>query len=158
MAHDAPRLPEVGSRAPDFTLPSTSGAQVTLSAFRGRSKVVLAFFPLAFTKVCTAEMCGFSEGFTEFAGVDATVLGISVDSIPTLQAFKEQEGIAIDLLSDFKRDVCRQYGTLSEEQFFSRRAYVIIDREGLVRWAHVERELGDRRENAELLAQLAALR
>ncbi|PYP42526.1 MAG: peroxiredoxin [Gemmatimonadetes bacterium] len=149
-------LPPVGAPAPDFTLPSTSGQPVTLSALRGRN-VLLAFFPLAFTSTCTAEMCAFSEDYGQFQSANTVVLPISVDSVPTLKEFKAKERMTVDLLSDFKREVSRKYGTLLDEQFFSKRAYVLVDQDGVVRWTHEERELGQRRENAELLAQLAAL-
>jgi peroxiredoxin len=149
-------LPPVGSPAPDFTLPSTSGQNVTLSALRGR-KVLLAFFPLAFTSVCTAEMCAFTEDYGQFEHTDTVVLPISVDSIPTLREFKAKERLAVELLSDFKREVSRRYGTLLEERFVSTRAYVIVDREGVIRWAWEEASSGHRRENAELLAQLRAV-
>lgn len=149
-------LPAVGSAAPDFTLPSTSGAPVTLSMLRGQH-VLLAFFPLAFTGVCTAEMCDFSADFDAFKGKDTVVLPISVDSVPTLNVFKKQERLQVDLLSDFKREVSRQYGTLLEEHFFSNRAYVLIDKAGIVRWTFAEKTPGEKRGNAELLAQIAAL-
>lgn len=149
-------LPAVGSSAPDFTLPSTSGQPVTLSALRGKN-VLLAFFPLAFTGTCTAEMCAFSEDYAKFQGANTVVLPISVDSVPTLKEFKAKERMTVDLLSDFKREVSRAYGALLEEKFFSTRAYIVVDRAGIVRWTHEERELGQRRENAELLAQLAGL-
>jgi peroxiredoxin len=149
-------LPPVGSSAPDFTLPSTSGADVTLSTLRGKN-VLLAFFPLAFTSTCTAEMCAFTEDYDKFASSDAVVLPISVDSVPTLVEFKRKEGLGVDLLSDFKREVSRKYGTLLEERFFSNRAYVLIDREGVIRWAFMEATPGSRRENPEILEQLAKL-
>lgn len=148
-------LPAIGSLAPDFTLPSTAGEQVTLSALRGR-KVLLAFFPLAFTGTCTAELCAFSDDYRVFAETGAVILPISVDSIPTLKAFKEREGIGVELLSDFKRQVCRAYGTLIEDKFFSARAYLIVDAEGTVRWTWREAELSHRRDNQELLEQLRA--
>jgi peroxiredoxin len=85
------------------------------------------------------------------------VLPISVDSVPTLKEFKAKERMTIDLLSDFKRDVSRRYGTLLEDKFFSNRAYVLIDRNGLVRWTYAEVTPSTRRENAELLEQLRAL-
>lgn len=149
--------PEVGSAAPDFTLPSTAGREVTLSAFRGSNNVILAFFPLAFTSVCTAEMCDFTAGFADFEGLDATVLGISVDSIPTLNAFRAANDIGVELLSDFKREVSRRYGTLIPEAFFSSRAYFVVDKQGIIRWQHIEAELGHKRDNAELLAELEKL-
>ena len=150
-------LPQVGSRAPDFTLPSTAGGDVTLSKLRGKN-VLLAFFPLAFTSVCTAEMCAFSADYGQFRSASTEVLPISVDSIPTLKEFKAKERLTVDLLSDFKRDVSRAYGTLIEDKFFSARAYVLIDAAGVVRWSFMEQSTGNRRENAELLAELAKLK
>jgi peroxiredoxin len=150
-------LPPPGTPAPDFTLPSTAGIDVTLSKLRGRN-VLLAFFPLAFTRVCTAEMCSFTEDYDRFRDANTVVLPISVDSIPSLREFKEKERIRVDLLSDFKRDVSRRYGTLIEDKFFSNRAYVLIDPNGIVRWAFSEETPSTRRENEELLAQLEAHR
>ena len=149
-------LPAVGFPAPDFTLPSTAGQQVTLSAFRGK-KVLLAFFPLAFTGTCTAEMCAFSEDYGKFQNADTVVLPISVDSVPTLKEFKTKEKLGVDLLSDFKREVSRQYGTLLEQHFFSNRGYVLIDKTGMVRWTFAEDTPGTKRDNSELLAQLKAI-
>jgi peroxiredoxin len=156
-AATAASLPAVGSPAPDFTLPSTSGSEVTLSELKGR-KVLLAFFPLAFTRVCTTEMCSFSKDYDAFQAADTEVLPISVDSIPTLREFKTKERISVDLLSDFKREVSRRYGTLLEDRFHSNRAYILIDRDGIVRWTFVEETTGNRRENAELLERIRALR
>ncbi|HEV8612457.1 MAG TPA: redoxin domain-containing protein [Gemmatimonadales bacterium] len=150
-------LPAVGAPAPDFTLPSTSGESVTLSALHGKN-VLLAFFPLAFTSTCTAELCAFSDDYARFQSADTVVLPISVDSIPTLKVFKAKEGIAVELLSDFKREVSRLYGVLNEAKYFSNRAYVLIDKSETVRWTYQEAENSNRRENAELLSQLAALR
>jgi glutaredoxin-dependent peroxiredoxin len=149
-------LPAVGSAAPDFTLPSTADADVTLSQLRGKN-VLLAFFPLAFTKTCTVEMCAFSEDYAQFQSANTVVLPISVDSVPTLKEFKAKEHMSVDLLSDFKRDVSRRYGTLLEDKFFSNRAYVLVDRAGMVRWRFMEDTPGTRRENAELLQQLRAV-
>jgi peroxiredoxin len=149
-------MPAVGAPAPDFTLPSTSGTDVTLSTLRGRN-VLLAFFPLAFTSVCTVEMCAFSSDYDRFRIANSEVLPISVDSIPTLKEFKAKERLTVDLLSDFKREVSRAYGTLIEERFFSNRAYVLIDARGIVRWTFLEQTPGTRRENEELLAELAKL-
>ena len=149
--------PAVGTPAPDFTLPSTSGANVTLSQLRGKN-VLLAFFPLAFTSTCTTELAAFSNDYAQFQSADTVVLPISVDSIPTLKEFKAKGHMSIDLHSDFKREVSRAYGVLNEEKFFSNRAYVLIDAKGVVRWTHQEADNSQRRENAELLEQLAALR
>ena len=149
-------LPPVGSIAPDFTLPSTSGNDVTLSELRGRN-VLLAFFPLAFTRVCTSELCAFTADDVAFRDANTEVLPISVDSIPTLREFKAKERISVELLSDFKREVSRRYGTLLEDRFHSSRAYILIDRDGVVRWTFAEEATRNRRENAELLERIRAL-
>src|SRR3712207_2099793 len=151
----AHRVPEVGECAPDFTLTSSAGTPVTLSSLRGRKHVLLAFFPLAFTSVCTAEMCSFTEDFDQFASRDVEVLPISVDSDRTLAEFKRKHGLTVELLSDFRREVSRAYGVLLEDRFHSTRAYFLIDRDGVVRWAHVEEHPGKRRENGEILEQIA---
>ena len=147
----------VGAVAPDFKLPSTAGTDVALSSFRGRKHVLLAFFPLAFTSTCTAENCAFSEDYDAFERSGTVVLPISVDSVPTLREYKAKHAMRQDLLSDFKRDVSRAYAVLLEDPFFSKRAYFLIDQQGILRWRHVEAELGDRRDDVELLRQIAAL-
>jgi peroxiredoxin len=149
-------LPAVGTLAPDFTLPSTSGTDLTLSELRGR-KVLLAFFPLAFTSVCSAEMCDFNLQLERFQEVDTVILPISVDSVPTLKEFKAKEWINLDLLSDFKREVSRAYGTLLEDKFYSNRAYVLIDAQGVVRWTYEEPTEDTRRESEDLLATIRNL-
>jgi len=149
-------LPTIGSPAPDFTLPSTSGSDVTLSALKGK-KVLLAFFPLAFTGTCTSEVCAFSNDLGKFVDAGTVVLPVSVDSIPTLKEFKAKEKASIDMLSDFKREVSRKYGVLLDDKFFSNRAYFVIDQAGILRWSFVEAKLSDRRDNAELLSQLEAV-
>lgn len=150
-------LPLVGSLAPDFTLRSTTGQEITLSSFRGSQHVLIAFFPLAFTRVCTAEFCAFSVDYSKFTERGAMVFGVSVDSVPTLKAYQAQEQITVELLSDFKRTVSRSYGVLDEEKFHARRSYVLVDRSGVVRWAWMEEMDRHRRENGELLTQLEAL-
>ena len=155
-AATAGTLPPVGSVAPDFTLPSTSGSDVTLSRLRGKN-VLVAFFPLAFTRVCTAELCAFTEDYGAFRDAATDVLPISVDSIPTLVEYKAKERISVDLLSDFRREVSRRYGTLLEDRFHSNRAYILMDRAGVVRWTFAEEATRNRRENAELLERIRAL-
>lgn len=147
---------QVGQLAPDFTLPSTAGAMVTLSALRGRP-VLLAFFPAAFTGTCTAEMCEFSADRAIYAQRDVTVLPISVDLIPSLTAYRDHERLTVELLSDFRREVSRSYGVLDEARYQSRRAYFLIDAAGELRWAHVEAHGRDKRSTAELMHQVEAL-
>lgn len=150
-------VPAVGSPAPDISLNTTAGEVVTLSALKGKTNVLLAFFPLAFTSTCTAELCAFTDEYSAFADKNVRVIPISVDAVPSLKAFKEHYKMGVDLASDFKRDASRAYGTLMESTYFSNRAYFLIDKAGIVRWVHVEETPGSRRENSEILAEIAKL-
>ena len=150
-------VPAVGSPAPDFSLPSTNGQELTLSSLRGKN-VLLAFFPLAFTSTCTQELCDMRYDWDQFASADTIVIPISVDSTATLGEFKSKHDMKADMLSDFKRDISRKYGVLNEDRFFSNRAYFLIDRQGIVRWAHVEAKPSQKRSNAEIMEQVKALR
>ena len=151
------RVPAVGDAAPDFALQSTAGTTVRLSELRGKSPALLAFFPLAFTSTCTAELCDFSELFDQYAGKGVVVLPISVDSVPTLKEFKAKHAMKTDLLSDFRREASRAWAVLREDTFFSERAYFLVDRDGIVRWSHVESKLGDKRGTAELIDRVQGL-
>jgi peroxiredoxin len=150
--------PKVGDKAPDFSLKSTSGDMVNLGQFKGEKNVLLAFFPLAFTGVCTAENCAFTEDYSKFESKDTVVLPVSVDSTPTHNEFRAKHKMSHHLLSDFKRDASRAYGVLDDEKFFSKRAYFLVDKQGVLRWKHVEAELGHSRPNAELLAEIDKVR
>lgn len=149
--------PKAGDPAPDFTAKSTSGQRVTLSAFRGKKNVLLAFFPLSFTGTCSVELKCFTEDYDQFAVKEVEILPISVDSTDSLKEFKSKLAMKTDLLSDFKRDISRLYGVLNEEKFYSNRAYFLIDKQGVVRWSHVEEHGGLRRENSEILAEVRKL-
>lgn len=149
--------PQVGDIAPEFTAASTSGSDVSLSSFRGKRNVLLAFFPLAFTGTCTRELVCFTEDFDQFAGKGVEILPISVDSRASLREFKNKLQMKTELLSDFKRDISLAYGVLNEDRFYSNRAYFLIDKEGRVRWSHVEANNGQRRENSEILAAIKLL-
>ena len=149
--------PQAGDVAPDFTAASTSGTDVSLSSFRGKTNVLLAFFPLAFTGTCTKELICFTEDFDQFAGNGVEILPISVDSTASLREFKNKLNAKTELLSDFKRDVSRAYGVLDEHKFYSNRAYFLIDKEGRVQWSYVEANNGQRRDNAEILAAIKLL-
>jgi peroxiredoxin (alkyl hydroperoxide reductase subunit C) len=150
-------VPAAGEAAPDFTLDTTAGTPVTLSSFKGKKNVLVAFFPLAFTSTCTTELCAFTEDYESFTSKDVEVIPVSVDAVPSLKVFKAQQNLAVELASDFKRTASRDYGVLMDATFFSNRAYFLIDKAGIVRWAHVEANPGLRRENSEILAQIAAL-
>jgi peroxiredoxin len=149
--------PQVGDLAPDFTAASTSGSDVTLSSFKGKRSVLLAFFPLAFTCTCTKELVCFTEDFDQFAGQGVEILPISVDSNASLREFKNKLHMKTELLSDFKRDISRVYGVLNEERFYSNHAYFLVDRAGTVRWSHIEGNNSERRDNSEILAAIKLL-
>lgn len=149
--------PAVGQPAPDFSLQSTSGETVSLREFRGRKHVLLAFFPLAFTSTCTAELCEMRDDYSAYERGDVVVLPISVDSVPTLKEFRKMHAMKTDLLSDFKREATIAYGVMWQDAFFANRAYFLIDKEGIVRWAHVEATPGQKRSTAEIMEQIERL-
>src|SRR5690348_5131553 len=104
---------QIGDRAPDFTLFDTEKNQLTLSDLRGKN-VLLLFFPLAFTSVCTAELCSVRDNFKIYEQLKAQPLGISVDSLYTLAKFKAEQNLNFPLLSDFNKEVSQLYGALYE--------------------------------------------
>ena len=150
-------LPAVGELAPDFTLASTDNTQVTLSSFRGTRNVLVAFFPLAFTSTCTSELCAFTDDFDVFADSGVQILPVSVDAVPSLKEFKKKYDMKVELLSDFKREASRAYGVLREDTFYAQRSYFLVDKQGILRWAHVETVPGMKRENAEILKEIRKL-
>ncbi len=101
-----------GDRAPGFTLPVKPGQTIDVGAHLGSDKVVLLFFPLAFSPVCTDEMCHFRDAWSEWQGLDAKVFGISVDSPFVTQRFQAEERIPFPILSDFNKEIASQYGVL----------------------------------------------
>lgn len=135
-----PRMVEVGSPAPEFALKATNPEQVSLSDYRGK-KVVVLFFPLAFSPVCTEELCGVRDGLSQFKDLEAEVLAISVDSPYVLKAFAEAEGLTFPLLSDFNKEVALKYGAFHEDLFglhgVAKRAAFVVDRDGIVRYRWV---------------------
>ncbi len=138
---------KVGEKAPSFTLYSSDKEQVTLENFRDKN-VVLLFFPLAFTSVCTAEMCTMRDDIANYDGLNAQVLAISVDSPQTLHRFKQDQNLNFTLLSDFNKEVSRSYGVLYEEfsmgmKGVSKRSAFVIDKEGIVRYAEVLESAGN---------------
>jgi len=137
----------VGQAAPDFSLFDSDKNKVALSDFKGKS-VVLLFFPQAFTGVCTAELCSVRDGLQAYNDLNATVLGISVDSIFTLATFKAQQNYNFILLSDFNKEVSSTYGTLYDTFVFdmkgvSKRSAFVIDAAGTIQYAEVLESAGD---------------
>ena len=122
--------------------------------FRGAAITLIAFFPLAFTSTCTAELCEFSDDYDLFDSHGVTVLPISVDSTASLREYRSRYELKTHLLSDFHRHVSRLYGVLNPERFYSNRSYFLVDRSGVLVWKHVESRNGDRRRNSEILSQI----
>jgi peroxiredoxin len=155
--HTIAPVPSVGTQAPDFTLRSSAKEDVTLSSYRGKQPVLLAFFPLAFTSTCTKEFCDIRDDYAAFEASEVAVIPISVDSTDSLREYREKLGIKVEMLSDFRREVSAKYGVLLMDRYYANRAYFLIDRNGIIRWAHVEDKPGHSRENSEILAHIAKL-
>ena len=127
---------EVGAQAPDFELADQHGTPVQLSSFRGSKNVVLVFYPLAFSGVCTGELCAMRDDFPEVTRDDVELLTVSVDSTFTHRAWADAEHFSFGLLSDFwpHRNVAKSYGIFDEGKGFATRGTFIIDKAGVVRW------------------------
>jgi glutaredoxin-dependent peroxiredoxin len=149
---------DVGMAAPDFTLMNQDREAVTLSAQRGHP-VVLAFFPAAFSSVCTTELCTFRDRLSDLNRVNALVYGISIDTFFALKAFQTAQGLTFPLLSDFNKEVIRQYGVFNEDMIglkgIAKRAVFVIDKDGIVQYAEV---LDDARNEPNYEAVFAALK
>jgi len=124
----------VGDPAPDFTLPSSGGGEVSLSSYRGRP-VVLAFYPADDSPVCTTQLRSYDDDLAEFEGLDAAVLGISPQSVESHDRFAERHGLRFPLLADADKAVGEAYGVLGPVGFY-RRSVFVVDGEGVVRYAH----------------------
>jgi len=131
---------QTGQAAPQFTLNSTELKPVSLSDFKGK-KVILHFFPLAFTGVCTTQLCTMRDSFGYYEGLNAVIFGISVDSPFTLAKFKAENNYQFELLSDFNKEVSAAYGALYETLFgmngVSKRAAFVIDEDQNIVYAEV---------------------
>jgi peroxiredoxin len=133
--------------APNFKLFNTTKQEIELTRLHGKN-VVLLFFPLAFTSTCTAELCSVRDNYNIYESLNATVLGISVDSLFTLGKFKEEQKLNFDLLSDFNREVSTSYGSLYNDFVFgmkgvSKRSAFVIDKTGTVKYAEVLEKASD---------------
>ena len=141
---------EVGNQAPDFELKDQHGTPVKLSDFRGNKNVVLLFYPLAFSGVCTGELHGIRDQFPEVARDDVELLAVSVDSTFVLRTWAERDHFNFTLLADFwpHGDVARAYGVFDDNMGVATRGTFIIDKNGIVRWKVVNpipqaREIAD---------------
>jgi peroxiredoxin len=135
---------EPGAEAPDFALPDQDGEEVKLSDFAGR-KLVLAFYPLDFSPVCTDQLSLYQEVLGEIEAQGAALVGISVDSKYSHRAFREQLGLTMPLLADFnpKGEVSRAYGAWIEKVDHGNRSLVLIDEDGVVRWSYAAPNPGE---------------
>ncbi|MDX1940896.1 MAG: redoxin domain-containing protein [Saprospiraceae bacterium] len=150
---------KIGEKAPVFTLYSSDKQPVSLENYKGK-KVVLLFFPLAFTSVCTTELCAMRDDINIYNDLNAQILAISVDSPQTLNRFKQDQNLNFTLLSDFNKEVSRIYDALYEEfslgmRGVSKRAAFVIDKDGTVRYAEVLESAGDL-PNFEAIKQILA--
>jgi peroxiredoxin len=157
----------VGQPAPDFTLKTRSNGETVnakLSDYHGKN-VVLLFFPLAFTGVCTKELCSVSEGLDAYNALNAQVLGISVDSPFTLEVFAQKNNITFPLLSDFNKEAAKAYGTLYDVfvpggldmNGVAKRSAFVVDKQGVVRYAEVLESAGDLPNFANIATTLQSL-
>lgn len=138
---------EIGQQAPDFTLFNTEKNKVSLMDHRGKNTLIL-FFPLAFTGVCTAELCSMRDNMAVYNGLNAAIMGISVDSLFTLNKFKQENHLEFDLLSDFNKEVATAYGCLNETFVFdmhgvAKRSAFVVDKGGVIQYAEILENAGD---------------
>ena len=138
---------EKGQKAPDFTLFDTEKKEVSLKDLHGKN-VLLLFFPLAFTGVCTKELCSIRDNIAAYNSVNATVLGISVDSPMTLAKFKEEQALNFALLSDFNKEASTAYGAIYDAfigwmKGVSKRSAFVVDKEGVIQYAEVLENAGE---------------
>lgn len=137
---------QIGQAAPNFTLFNTEKKEISLSDFKDKNVVIL-FFPLAFTGVCTAELCNIRDNYNVYTSLNTEVLGISVDSLFTLEQFKIQQNYNFDLLSDFNKTASKDYNSLYESFAFgmqgvSKRSAFVIDKNGILQYAEVLEDAG----------------
>jgi len=134
---------EVGQQAPDFTLYNTEQKEISLKDLTSKSNVVLLFFPLAFTGVCTQELCSAKDDINKYQKLNATIVAISVDSIFTLGKFREEQKLPFDLLSDFNKQVSKKYNSLYDQfplfglKGVTKRSAFVINQQGIIKYAEI---------------------
>lgn len=152
---------EVGAKAPEFTLPNQDREPVSLSQVLAGGPVVLAFFPAAFSSVCTQELCTMRDSAATLGTVPARVLGISVDTFFALKAWAEHEKLPFTLLSDFNKTVIRAYDVFNEDMIglkgIAKRAVFVIDRGGVVRHREVLEDARNEPDYSKIQQALASL-
>lgn len=138
---------EIGQPAPDFSLFNTEKNQIALSNFHGKNVVIL-FFPLAFTGVCTNELCSMRDQLATYENLKAEILAISVDSLFVLSKFKKENNFNFELLSDFNKEVSQLYGCLYDTFVFdmqkvAKRSAFVVDKNGMLQYAEILESAGD---------------
>ncbi len=138
---------QIGELAPNFTLFNTEKKEISLSDYKDKNVVIL-FFPLAFTSVCTAELCEMRDNIATYASLNAEIIGISVDSLFTLDKFKAEQNLPFNLLSDFNKEVSTAYGSIYENfvlgmKGVSKRSAFVIDAKGVIQYTEVLESAGD---------------
>src|SRR5215211_4706059 len=127
---------EVGDLAPDFTLKDQNNQVVTLSQFKGEKSVLVVFYPLAFSGICSSELCSLRDDLPRFSNDDVQLVTISVDSVYSHKVWAQQEGFEFPLLSDFwpHGGVAREYGVFDENKGIALRGTFLVDTEGVIRY------------------------
>ena len=150
---------EIGQEAPDFALKDQNGTVRRLSDLRGSKHVVVVFYPLAFSGICTAELCELRDDLPSFESDEVTTMAVSVDSPYVLRAFADRQGYQFTLLSDFwpHGDTAKAYGVFNQERGYANRGTFIVDKQGVVRYATVHQP-AEPRDPEEYRKALAALR
>jgi mycoredoxin-dependent peroxiredoxin len=148
----------VGDEAPDFTLRDQNNEEFTLSAHRGKQAVLIVFYPLAFTGICTGELCVVRDDMPTFENANLLTVSISVDSVYSHKIFAEREGYEFPLLSDFwpHGGVAQQYGVFNETAGIANRGTFLVDKEGIVRFAEMNQP-GEGRDADEWRAAIKSL-
>jgi peroxiredoxin len=155
--------PGVGAKAPEFTLFDTEKNLRSLSEFKGK-KTVLAFYPGAFTGVCTREFCSLRDALANFNALNAQIVGISIDSPFANKAFAGQNNLSFPLLSDFTREVSKQYGGVYQDfaglkgYVAAKRAVYVLDGQGIVKYAWVSDNAGVEPNYEEIKTVLGSIR
>lgn len=136
----------IGDKVKDFALQDTKGNELTLSGQLGEGKVLLLFFPLAYSSVCTDEMCHFRDNMKLYKSLDTNILGISVDSFFTLREFKKTNNFPFPFVSDFNKEVSRQFGVLYEDYYgmkgVSKRSAFVVNQDMIVEYTEVLEDSG----------------
>jgi peroxiredoxin (alkyl hydroperoxide reductase subunit C) len=149
---------EVGTEAPDFTLPNQDREEFTLSALRGSKAVLIVFYPFAFTGICTGELNRIRQDIAAFQNDDVQVVTVSCDSVYSLRVFALREEFGFPLLADYwpHGEVARAYGVFNEAGGFANRGTFLVDRDGIVRFAEMNL-IGEGRDADDWLAAIKSL-